>query len=61
MYKQQIAELLSSLDEANETIVLQNLQITTLRDEYEAARRALIDGVPTAQNSAADMVRSATG
>ena len=32
------------MDEANETIVLQNLQITTLRDEYEAARRDVQDG-----------------
>jgi len=48
MYKQQIQELLGSLDEANQTIVLQNLQITTLRDEFEAARRA-INGAPAPQ------------
>ena len=44
MYKQQIQELLAQLDEANETIVLQNLQITTLRDEYEAARQDVQEG-----------------
>ena len=44
MYKQQIQELLAQLDEANETIVLQNLQITTLRDELQAAQRDVQDG-----------------
>ena len=47
MYKQQIQELMSSLEEANQTIVLQNLQITTLRDEFEAARKALAGGPPS--------------
>lgn len=43
MYKQQIQELLSQLDDANEQIVIQNLQITTLRDEFENARREILN------------------
>ena len=35
------------MEEANQTIVLQNLQITTLRDEFEAARKALVGGPPS--------------
>ena len=50
MFKQQIQELLGGLDEANQTIVLQNLQITTLRDEFEAARRALVTGAAIPAN-----------
>lgn len=40
---------MGSLDDANEMIVMQNLQITTLRDEFEAARRSLLEGLPEGQ------------
>ena len=39
MYKQKIAELMAQLEENNQTILLQNLHIATLKDDFFAAVR----------------------
>ena len=39
IHKQQIQEKLTQLEESAKTILLQNLQITTLNDEFNAALR----------------------
>ena len=39
IYKQKIAELMSQLEENNQTILLQNLHIATLKDDFFAAVR----------------------
>ena len=43
IYKQQIQDLLAQLNEANEQIVIQQLQITTLRDEFSNAQQDIQD------------------
>jgi hypothetical protein len=37
VYKQKIAELMAQLEENNQTILLQNLHIATLKDDFFAA------------------------
>jgi hypothetical protein len=37
VYKQKIAELIVQLEENNQTILLQNLHIATLKDDFFAA------------------------
>jgi len=39
VYKQKIAELMAQLEENNQTILLQNLHIATLKDDFFAAVR----------------------
>ena len=43
LYKQQILDLQKSLEAANETIIMNNVHLEQVRNEYEAAKKYLLD------------------